>query len=239
MSHADPPDGRQPPDDPWERMLVERMTPAIEKRAKALARAFDGLALVKEDDLRQQGYLGLVQAATVCALVELDGDRRAGPVEAFRLALRRWRPLAGGLAFVGFAWVVLSLSTLLLPVALYLVVRWSLFAQVVEVEGLPAFAALRRSSRLVRRRWIRVASLAGLGAAIALLSGPLLGALLIFLTDAPLATLNVVAGVVYALALPLVALVTSYLYFDVRARDELEPADERDELPAEITITPA
>ena len=91
----------------------------------------------------------------------------------------------------------------------------------------------------MRRRWIRVASLAGLGAAIALLSGPLLGALLIFLTDAPLATLNVVAGVVYALALPLVALVTSYLYFDVRARDELEPADERDELPAEITIIPA
>jgi hypothetical protein len=45
--------------------------------------------------------------------------------------------------------------------------------------------------------------------------------------------------VVYALALPFVALVTSYLYFDVRARDELEPADERDELPAEITITPA
>jgi hypothetical protein len=183
--------------------------------------------------------LGFVQVATVCALVELDESRHVGPVEAFRLALRRWRSLVGGLAFVGLTWVVLSLSTLLLPVALWLVVRWSLFAQVVAVEGLPAFAALRRSGRLVRRRWIRVASLAGLAAAIALLSGPLLGALLIFLTDAPLATLNVVAGVVYALALPFVALVTSYLYFDVRARDELEPADERDELPAEITITPA
>jgi hypothetical protein len=183
--------------------------------------------------------LGLVQAATVCALVELDSGRRVRPVGAFRLALRRWRALVEGLAYIGFAWVVLSLSALLLPVALWLVVRWSLLAQVVEVEGLPGFAALRRSSRLVRRRWIRVASLAGMGAAIALVSGPLLGALLIVLTDAPLATLNVVAGVVYALALPLVALVTSYLYFDLRARDELEPADERDELPAEITITPA
>jgi hypothetical protein len=183
--------------------------------------------------------LGLVQAATVCALVELDGGGRVGPVGAYQLALRRAPALLGGLAYIGLAWVVLSLSALLLPVAIWLVVRWSLLAQVVEVEGLPPFAALRRSGRLVRRRWIRVASLAGLGAAIALLSGPLLGALLIVLTDAPLATLNVVAGVVYALVLPLVALVTSYLYFDVRARDELEPADERDELPAEITITPA
>jgi hypothetical protein len=183
--------------------------------------------------------LGLVQAATVCSLVELDGGGRVGPVHAYRLAWRRWRALLGGLAYIGVAWVVLSLSGLLLPVAIWLVVRWSLLAQVVEVEGLPPFAALRRSGRLVRRRWIRVASLAGMGAAIALLSGPLLGALLIVVTDAPLATLNVVAGVVYALVLPLVALVTSYLYFDLRARDELEPADERDELPAEITVTPA
>ena len=55
----------------------------------------------------------------------------------------------------------------------------------------------------------------------------------------PLAFLNVVAGVVYALALPYVALVTAYVYFDARARGELEPADERRELPAEIELLDA
>jgi hypothetical protein len=52
--------------------------------------------------------------------------------------------------------------------------------------------------------------------------GPLLGTLLIFATDAPLPLLNVVAGVVYALAMPFVALTASYVYFDTRVREELE-----------------
>ena len=61
--------------------------------------------------------------------------------------------------------------------------------------------------------------------------------LLIFVTDMPLALLNVVAGVVYALAMPFVALVTAYVYFDARARGELEPVDEPSELPAEIELS--
>ena len=36
--------------------------------------------------------------------------------------------------------------------------------------------------------------------------------------------LNVVAGVVYALAMPFVALTTAYVYFDARVREEL-PAE--------------
>ena len=42
--------------------------------------------------------LALVQAATACALVELDEGRDVGPAHACRLALPRFRPLAGGLA---------------------------------------------------------------------------------------------------------------------------------------------
>jgi hypothetical protein len=72
---------------------------------------------------------------------------------------------------------------------------------------------------------------------LALLAGPLLGALLILLTDAPLALMNVLAGIVYSLAMPFVALVTTYVYFDARTRRELpEPAHEPDVLPAEIAI---
>jgi hypothetical protein len=116
---------------------------------------------------------------------------------------------------------------------------WSLAAQVVEVEGHRAVDALRRSGELVRGRWLKVASLVGVGTAVAIAAGPLLGALLILLTDAPLALLNIVAGVVYALTMPFVALVTAYMYFDARTQHELEPADEPDELPAEIEVRPA
>jgi hypothetical protein len=98
---------------------------------------------------------------------------------------------------------------------------------------------LRRSGELVRGRWLKVASLVGVGTAVAIAAGPLLGALLILLTDAPLALLNIVAGVVYALTMPFVALVTAYMYFDARTQHELEPVDEPDELPAEIEVRPA
>jgi hypothetical protein len=41
---------------------------------------------------------------------------------------------------------------------------------------------------------------------------------------------------VYALAMPFVALTTSYVYFDARTRGELEPRLAPGELPAEIEL---
>jgi hypothetical protein len=181
--------------------------------------------------------LALVQAATACALVELDAGRTVGPVDAYRLALRRIRQLLGGVGIFVVMWVVLAATVVLIPVAVFLAIRWSLLAPVVELEGRSAWQSLRRSRDLVYRRWFKVASLVGVSAATAFLLGPLFGAALIFLTDTPLATLNVIAGVVYALALPFVALVTAYMYFDARTRVEREPAPGADELPAEIEVS--
>jgi hypothetical protein len=181
--------------------------------------------------------LTLVQAAVACALVRIDEGDSIGPLEAYRLALRRLGPLLRALALAAVVWALLNAIPILVPIAIWLAVRWSLQSQVVELEEpRKARATLGRSAQLVRRRWIRVASLVGVSAALALVSGPLLGALLIFLTDAPFPLLNVVAGVVYALAMPFVGLTTSYVYFDARARQELEPAEEPDELPAEIEL---
>jgi hypothetical protein len=178
----------------------------------------------------------LVQAATTCALVDLDAGRKASPVSAYRRAFGRLRPLAGGLVLAVAAWVLLTLTTVLIPVAIWLAVRCMLLAQVVEVEDRSSLGGLRRSSRLVSGRWFRVASLVGVGALLALAAGPLVGALLIALTGAPLALLNVVAGVVYALAMPFVALTTTYVYFDARVSEELEPAVP-DVLPAEVELS--
>ena len=78
--------------------------------------------------------LGLVQAATACALVEIDAGRPIGPIHAYRLALRRIRPLLGAIGIFVAAWVVLTTSVVLIPVAIWLVVRWCLLAPVVELE---------------------------------------------------------------------------------------------------------
>jgi len=184
--------------------------------------------------------LGLVQAATACALTELDQGRRVTALGAYRLALRRLGPLLRAIGIFVVGWLLLTASTFLIPVALWLAVRWCLLAPVVELEGLRGWAAVRRSGALVRGRWLRVASLVGVSAGIALVAGPLLGVALIFTTSMPFVLLNIVAGVVYMLLLPYVALVTAYVYFDARVHGELEPALKQPaELPAEVDLGPA
>src|SRR5215510_5062981 len=111
-----------------------------------------------------------------------------------------------------------------------------LLAQAVVLEDRSARGGLGRSYALVRGRWLRVASLVGVGAVLALAAGPLLGAILIFLTNAPLALVNVVAGIVYVLTMPFVALTTTYVSFDARVRNEVEPELEPGPLPAEIEL---
>jgi hypothetical protein len=202
------------------------------------ASVFAFLAVVVGAALTLLG-LGVVQAATACALVEVDSDRSVGPLGAYRLALRRLGPLLGAIALFVLAWIVLTATVVLIPVAIWLAVRWALAAPVVELEDLRAYSSLRRSAALVRGRWIKVGSLVGVSAVIAIFTGPLLGALLIILTDTPFALLNIVAGVVYALAMPFVALVTAYVYFDARTHVELAPAERVSELPAEIQLTTA
>jgi hypothetical protein len=182
------------------------------------------------------GAFGVVQTATARALVELDGGRTVGAADAYRFALRRLGPLLATVALVSVIWVALTTTGFLIPIAIWLAVRWALLAPVVELDDLSGRAALRRSGTLVRSHWIRVGSLVGLSTAIALVAGPLLGTLLIFASNSSLALLNLVAGVVYAFTLPYVAIVTTFVYMDVRARHELEDEESPRELPAEIAV---
>ncbi len=199
------------------------------------ASVFAFIAVVVGASLTLLG-LGLVQAATACALVEIDAGRPIGAAGAYRLALRRIRPLLRAIAIYVVFWIVLTATVFLIPVAIWLAIRWCLAAPVVELEDRRPWGSLRRSGELVSHRWIRVGSLVGVSGALAIVAGPLLGAILIFLTETPLAFINVIAGVVYALAMPFVALVTAYVYFDARTRVELDTAEAPDVLPAEIQL---
>jgi hypothetical protein len=177
---------------------------------------------------------GFVHAAVARALVELDADRAVGPLGAYRLALDSVRPLLGALAIAVVVVSLLASSVFLIPIAIWLAVRWALIAPVVELEQVTTIGALRRSGRLVRHNWLKVATIAIVGGALALAAGPVIGALLILVTNAPFSLVNIVAGLVYVVAMPFVALATSYTYFDARMRDELGPERAPEVLPAEV-----
>jgi len=181
--------------------------------------------------------VALVQAATARALVEIDQGRSVGPLRAYRLALDSIRPLLRALVIAVFVVSLLTTSIFLIPIAIWLAVRWALIVPAVELEELSAIGALRRSGRLVRQAWLKVGTLAIVGGALALAAGPFIGALLIFVTSIPLSFINLIAGLVYAVTMPFVAIATTYVYFDTRVRDELAPDHELRELPAEIQLS--
>jgi hypothetical protein len=180
--------------------------------------------------------LGLVQAATARALVELDAGRPVGPLRAYWLARDSIRPLLGALFLAAIVVSLLASSIYLSPLAIWLAGRWALIAPAIELEELRALPGLRRSRRLVRGKWFKVTSLIVVGAVLAFVIGPLVGVALILTTGAPFWLVNLVAGIIYALTMPLVAITTVYVYFDRRVEYELGGDVATHVLPAEIEI---
>jgi hypothetical protein len=169
--------------------------------------------------------LGIVQVTCAASVAALGEERVLAPPDAYKQVLGRWRELLAtfvlGVAVLG----ILMLSAIGSIIAIWLLVRWSLAAPVIALEGKSARAALRRSSQLVRGDWWRVASLVGFVTLIGLLSGPLLGAILLFITNASFNFVNLISSLVYVFALPFVAIATTYLYFDLALEKEERAAE--------------
>ncbi len=179
--------------------------------------------------------LALVQAASARAISEIDAGREIGVRAAYRLAFDSARELLVALGIAVAVVTLLTLSIFLLPIAIWLAVRWALLVPAVELEERSAVGALSRSGRLVRLEWLKVGTLVVVVGALAIVAGPLIGSLLILLVDAPFALVNVIAGLVYAVAMPFVGIATTYVYYDTLVREQLAEAEEAPrELPAEI-----
>ena len=180
--------------------------------------------------------LALVQAATARALAEIDAGREIGVLSAYRLAADSTRPLLGALAFAVGVVTILSLAIFLIPIAAWLVVRWALMVPVAELEDRDSWRdVLRRSGSLVRHQWLKVGTLVVAAAALAIVAGPLLGALLLFVPGTPIALVNIIAGLIYAVAMPFVGLTTTYVYYDTLVRERLAPTTAAPaRLPAEV-----
>jgi hypothetical protein len=181
--------------------------------------------------------LAVVQSAIAVAMVELDEGREVTALGAYRKALPWMGSLLSAVVLMAVALALVSFTALGALLVAYLVVRWSLLAQVHVLEHTSGFAALRRSARLVRGDWWRVALLVLFVTLIALLVGPLCGTLLLFATHASFDFINLIASVIDAIVLPYAAIATTYMYFDLRVAKQAE-APAESVLPAETPPLP-
>ena len=178
--------------------------------------------------------VALVHAAATRAVVEIDAGREVGIIRSYRLALDRPRQLFGAVAVVVVAGSLLSLSFFLLPIAIIIILRWALVVPVAELEEHSVRKTLRRSGELFARQPFKIAWLVVATAFFAIATGPIVGTILILISDAPLEVINIVAGIIYTFLIPFTGLMTAYVYYDTVVRERLaEEAPAVEQLPAE------
>jgi hypothetical protein len=175
------------------------------------------------------GILGatvLVDLFTHIAVIAVAADVLRGGTRSVRFgyltAVRLFFPVLAPTIVTGLLLGLLGATVILIPLAIYLFVGWSLLAQVIVAEGESPFRALGRSRQLVRgcfwyTLWVIVA--------IALLGGILPGLIAgIFTRPFGNEWVNAVgAALAGALAIPFRSIAQTLLYADLRTRKGERP----------------
>jgi hypothetical protein len=158
-------------------------------------------------------------AAVAAALGELENSRRISAIDAYRMALERWRALAWALVRQVGSAILLTIVIVGIPLAIWRFIRWSLFAQVSMIEKRDANGSLRRSAELVQGQWWRTFGITAFIDVLAALSGPLLGVVLLLVSDRSLNFINFAGSFVYTITVPFAAIALTLYYFDLDERD--------------------
>ncbi|MFT3853366.1 MAG: hypothetical protein QM733_11600 [Ilumatobacteraceae bacterium] len=137
-------------------------------------------------------------------------------------ARRVWRrgllmPCIVVFATVLVGWVVL-------PVAVFLLARWFVAPAVAARSGGGAREALRTAAQMTRGRRLRTFAVAAVAIVFVGFCGAFLGTLVLLLTGASFAFVNVLAGLVGAVLLPWLGLVSTMAEGDLRARHASPPS---------------
>jgi hypothetical protein len=174
----------------------------------------------------RQGFSGLVMALAagaietipvmVIALVvgvsivhDLDRPRAGATV---RRALR-----GRGLLPMVVVFLVLLFAG---PLGWWLLPAFAAAPGIGTAEGLPLKATLRRSMQLTHGRRLRILVLVSACFTGALLTAPLIGLVVLLLTEKSFSLMNVVVGLVNAVTLPWLAATLYLLYADLQVRAE-------------------
>jgi hypothetical protein len=167
----------------------------------------------------QVAALALAIAATTLVVHSLrTGERRIDTRASYALVGRHAAPLAGVLLRVAGIPLLLTLTVVGIPVAVWYLGRTAVAVPACVIEGLGARRSIGRSVELVRGSLGRVSVLTGLVVLVALLAGPLLGAVLLLESNLSPPLANGVGVLVTAGLMPVVGIVLTLLFFDLRSR---------------------
>ncbi|HVV91443.1 MAG TPA: hypothetical protein VHB53_13185 [Solirubrobacterales bacterium] len=197
--------------------------------SESTRRGSSGIHLAWADMLEQ--FVRPVAQALVAAVVivvarEALRNREVGFAQALRGVRERFWRVVGAQLLATLGVLLLALTVVGLPFALWKLVGWSFVQQEVIFTDKGFRESFRASSELVRGRWFRTARVILIFYVIGVAAGPILTFALIF-TALPLIWINMIGSLVFALLIPFVAMGETFLYFDLGVREETEPARPR------------
>jgi hypothetical protein len=170
--------------------------------------------------------LGFAIAATAIAAASLRvGVEQVGTMGAYQRAVHHARPLAGVLVRVAGIPLLFAATIVGLPIAVWYLGRTAVAVPACVLEDLRTRAAILRSKELVGRHFWRVSALTTLTVAVALLVGPIVGAVVLLQTDLPVLLANLIGVAVSAAVMPVVGITITLLFLDLRARENAEAPD--------------
>jgi hypothetical protein len=168
----------------------------------------------------------LVAAVVIVVAREMLRNREVGFTTALRGVRERFWRVVGAQLLATLGVLVLALTVIGLPFALWKLVGWSFVQQEVLFTDKSFRESFRASSELVRGRWFRTARVVLVFYVIGIAAGPILTFALIF-TALPLIWINTIGSLVFALLIPFVTMGETFLYFDLGVREETEPSRPR------------
>ena len=145
-----------------------------------------------------------------------------GMREAYRFMYERLSRLVAAQLLAVFLAALLVVTIIGIPFGVYFYFAWQFVQQEIIFKDAGMRDAFSGSHAIVRGHWLRTVAMIGLLTLLALVAGPVLGIILIFLNFSP-TLVNLIGSVVYGLLIPYVAIGRTLLYFDLEAREAKVP----------------
>jgi hypothetical protein len=226
-------------------VLVAGLLGSAARRVPAIG---DLVALLDTDGSGSRAFVSAIIGGVVAVLAfvfvvaavahVLDGQGQGADtsaVGAIRAVGTRASALGGGFLRALVIAVLLSLTIVGFPIAVWIVVRYQFMAQAIMLERLDGRQGLARSSQLVRGRWWHTGVVTALINVVVGTTGLVIGVLLLVaFTGLPLWALSLIVTLVNVLIMPLGAIAVTLLYGDAVAEQ-----NEKEQAAREVAMTDA
>lgn len=149
----------------------------------------------------------LMQGALIHAVSEQTVRQTSNFGQSYSAAWQRIGNLIGACLLVGLAVMLMAITIIGIPIAIYFGVRWAFVLQTILIEGSGITESLSRSSNLVEGNWWRVFG-------IMLMVG-----LIVWVISFALSFIPAIGSIIGAVvATPIMAAAQTLLYYDLRHR---------------------